>query len=213
MTWKTDIADRGAATNPRAEKELRKRSRWACWPGLRSRPHGESTPQAHFCCSVTEAYLTLQPHGLQHTRLLVLHYFPEFAQIHVHWVDDAIQPSHPLSSPSPPALNLSQDQSLFQWVGSCITGWPKRSRYLCGFPCWKWSSGKCPTRGIPLKLLEQLLFSELTGSLLTAAGWVGRAWWGAQRSPPAPPADRSQPCTRWWRSRAPLCWYRADEEG
>ena len=50
----------------------------------------------------------------------VLHYLPEFAQTHVHWVDDAIQPSHPLSPPSPPALNLSQHQGLFQWVGSCI---------------------------------------------------------------------------------------------
>ena len=36
----------------------------------------------------------------------------------VHWVGDAIQPSHPLSSPYPPALNLSQHQGLFQWVGS-----------------------------------------------------------------------------------------------
>ena len=42
----------------------------------------------------------------------------EFTQIHVHWVGDAIQPSHPLSSPSPPALNLSQHQSLFKWVRS-----------------------------------------------------------------------------------------------
>ena len=42
----------------------------------------------------------------------VLHCFPEFAQIHVHWVTDAIQPSHPLSSPSPPALFLSQPQGL-----------------------------------------------------------------------------------------------------
>ena len=48
----------------------------------------------------------------------VLHYLVEFAQTHVHWVDDAIQPSHPLSSPSPPAFNLSQHQGLFQWVGS-----------------------------------------------------------------------------------------------
>ena len=40
----------------------------------------------------------------------------ELAQTHVHWVSDAIQPSHPLSSPSPPALNLSQQQGLFQWV-------------------------------------------------------------------------------------------------
>ena len=40
----------------------------------------------------------------------VLHYLPEFALIHVHWVGDGIQSSHPLSSPSPPALNLSQHQ-------------------------------------------------------------------------------------------------------
>ena len=46
----------------------------------------------------------------------VLHYLPEFAQTHVHWVDDAIQPSHSLLPPSPPALNLSQHQSLFRWV-------------------------------------------------------------------------------------------------
>ena len=47
----------------------------------------------------------------------VLHYLPEFAQIHVHGVGDAIQPSHPLA-PSPPAFNLFQHQGLFQWVGS-----------------------------------------------------------------------------------------------
>ena len=43
---------------------------------------------------------------------------PEFTQTHVHWVSDAIQPSHTLSSPSPPAPNPSQHQSLFQWVNS-----------------------------------------------------------------------------------------------
>ena len=43
---------------------------------------------------------------------------PELAQIQVHRVSDAIQPSHPLSSPSPPTFNLSQHQGLFQWVGS-----------------------------------------------------------------------------------------------
>ena len=47
-----------------------------------------------------------------------LHYLPEFAQTHVHWVGDAIQPSHPLSPPFPPVFNLSQHQGLFQWVGS-----------------------------------------------------------------------------------------------
>ena len=48
----------------------------------------------------------------------VHHQLPELAQIHVHQVGDAIQPSHPLSSPSPPAFNLSQHQGLFQWVSS-----------------------------------------------------------------------------------------------
>ena len=47
----------------------------------------------------------------------VHHQLPELIQIHVCWVSDAIQPSHPLSSPSPPTFNLSQHQGLFQWVG------------------------------------------------------------------------------------------------
>ena len=50
--------------------------------------------------------------------LPVHHQLPEFTQTHVHRVGDAIQPSHPLSSPSPPAPNLSQHQSLFQGVNS-----------------------------------------------------------------------------------------------
>ena len=49
--------------------------------------------------------------------LPVHHQLPEFTQTHVHWVGDAIKPSHPLSSPSP-AFKLSQRQSLFQWVSS-----------------------------------------------------------------------------------------------
>ena len=48
----------------------------------------------------------------------VLHYLPEFTLTHVHRVSDAIQPSHSLLPPSPPALNLSQHQGLFQWVRS-----------------------------------------------------------------------------------------------
>ena len=50
--------------------------------------------------------------------LPVHHQLPEFTQTNVHPVSDAIQPSHPLSSPSPPAPNPSQHQSLFQWVNS-----------------------------------------------------------------------------------------------
>ena len=48
----------------------------------------------------------------------VHHQLPEFTQTHVRWVGDAIQPSHPLLSPSPPAFNLSQHQGLFQWASS-----------------------------------------------------------------------------------------------
>ena len=50
--------------------------------------------------------------------LPVHHQLPEFTQTHVHWVSDAIQPSHPLLSPSPPAFNISQHQGLFKWVSS-----------------------------------------------------------------------------------------------
>ena len=56
--------------------------------------------------------------------LPVHHQLPEFTQTHVHWVSDAIQPSHPLSFPSPPTFNLSQHQGLFKWVRS-LHQWPK----------------------------------------------------------------------------------------
>ena len=61
---------------------------------------------------------SLQPHESQHARPPCPSPTPEFTQTHVHRVGDAIQPSHPLSSPSPPAPNSSQYQSLFQWVNS-----------------------------------------------------------------------------------------------
>ena len=62
---------------------------------------------------------SLRPHGLQHTPGLPVHHqLPELTQTHVYWVGDAIQPSHPLSSPSPPAFNFSQHQGFFQWVSS-----------------------------------------------------------------------------------------------
>ena len=54
----------------------------------------------------------------------VHHQLPEPGQTHSYCVGDVIQPSHPLSPPSPPTFNLSQHQGLFQWVNSCIM-WPK----------------------------------------------------------------------------------------
>ena len=69
--------------------------------------------------SVTQSCPTLcDPMNLSTPGLPVHHQLPEFTQTHVHRVSDAIQPSHPLSSLSPPAPNPSQHQSLFQWVNS-----------------------------------------------------------------------------------------------
>ena len=61
---------------------------------------------------------SLRPHGLQHARPPCPSPTPGVYSTHVHWVSDAIQPSHLLLSPSPPTFNLSQHQSLFQWVSS-----------------------------------------------------------------------------------------------
>ena len=69
--------------------------------------------------SVTQSCPTLcYPMNCSMPGLPVHHQLPEFTETHVHRVSDAIQPSHPLSSPSPSALNPSQHQSLFQWVNS-----------------------------------------------------------------------------------------------
>ena len=69
--------------------------------------------------SVTQSCLTLcDPMNRSTPGLPVLHQLPEFTQTHVYQVGDAIQPSHPLSSPSPPTPNPSKHQSLFQWVSS-----------------------------------------------------------------------------------------------
>ena len=75
-----------------------------------------SKPSVQFTHSVMSN--SLWPNGLQHARPLCLSPAPRVNPIHVHSVGDAIQPSHPLSSPSPPAVNLSQLQGLFQWVSS-----------------------------------------------------------------------------------------------
>ena len=67
--------------------------------------------------SVTQSYPTLcDPMNCSTPGLPVHRQLPESTQTNVHWVGDAIQPSHLLSSPSPPALNLSQHQGLFKWV-------------------------------------------------------------------------------------------------
>ena len=69
--------------------------------------------------SVTQSCLTLcDPMNSSSPGLPVHHQLPRFTQTHIHCVSDAIQPSHPLSSPSPLAPNPSQHQSLYQWINS-----------------------------------------------------------------------------------------------
>ena len=79
-------------------------------------PYYLNISSVQFSCSVVSD--SLQPHGLQHTRPPCPLQFPEFTQTHVHWVCDAIQPSHSLSSPSVLTFNLSQHQGLFKWISS-----------------------------------------------------------------------------------------------
>ena len=99
------------------------------------------------CCSVAQLCLTLcNPMDCSMPGFPALHYLLEFEQTHVHWVGDVIQPTHPLSSPSPLASCLSQLQGLFQWVGSddhlmciCLAG---------GGKCLRLSTNICTDRGI-----------------------------------------------------------------
>ena len=79
-----------------------------------------------YCCSVTKSYPTLcDPMNCSTPGFPVLHYFPELAQTHVHWVSDVIQLSHPLLSPSSPALNLSWPASVSSNESALHIRWSK----------------------------------------------------------------------------------------
>ena len=95
--------------------------------------------------------------------LPVHHQLPEFTQTHIHRVSDAIQPSHPPLSPSPPAPNPSQHQSLFQWVSSSheVANWEKNPNFATKVQYPTSDSGCVPS--------VHKIFPEtprLTGSLL-----------------------------------------------
>ena len=98
------------------------RRKWQPTPVvLPGESHGQSLlfSSVQFSLSVTQSCLTLcDPMNRSTPGLPVYHQLPEFTQTCVHRVRDAIQPSHPRSSTSPPAPNPSQHQSLFQWVNS-----------------------------------------------------------------------------------------------
>ena len=93
------------------------------WPGAGGRMPLAFRPEVLFSSvkfsSVAQSCVTLcDPMDCSTPGLPVHHQLPESTQTHAHRVGDAIQPSHPLVSPSPPALNLSQHQGLFQWASS-----------------------------------------------------------------------------------------------
>ena len=96
-----------------------------CIPPLRNylSCHNQFSSVAQFCLTFCN------PMDCSTPGFPVHHQFPELAQTHVHQVGDAIQPSHPLSPPSPPAFNLFQNQGLFQWVSS-LHHVAKRTRAL-----------------------------------------------------------------------------------
>ena len=93
------------------------------WSGTMT-PHAK-TPHTKFS-SVAQSWLTLcDPLDCSRPGLPVHHQLPEFTQTHVHRVGDAIQPSHPLLSPSPPAPNPSQHQRVFSNESTLRMRWPK----------------------------------------------------------------------------------------
>ena len=79
---------------------------------------GWQSPSVQFCSDAQSCPTLCDPENCSTPGLPVHHQLLEFTQTHVHRVGDAIQPSHPLSSPSPPTFNLSQHQGLLQWVSS-----------------------------------------------------------------------------------------------
>ena len=101
------------------ENSMDRRAWWLQSMGLQRGGHNYTFANSIQFSSVSQSCPTLcDPVGCSTPGLPVHHQLPEFTQTHVHWVSDAIQPSHPLLSPSPPALNPSQHQGLLKWVSS-----------------------------------------------------------------------------------------------
>ena len=103
----------------------------------------------------------------------VFQYLPEFAQTHVHWVSDDIQPSCPLSSPSSPAFCLSQHQGLFQWVGSSHPG-DQSSFSLSISPIVIWNNciyNKKRIKLIMTNLTRKSVFPENQGPVWKSISW------------------------------------------
>ena len=121
--------------------------------------------------SVAQSCLTLcNPMDCSRPRFPVHHQFPEFTQTHVHWVGDAIQPSPPLSSPSPPAFNLSQHQGLFKWDSS-LCQLAKVLEFQLQHQSFQWISNHTKTNIAWFYLYEVSKRVKIGNSL--AVQWLG----------------------------------------
>ena len=171
----------------------------------------------HYCCSVTESCPILcNPLDCSTPGFLVLHPLPEFAQTHVHRVGDAIQPSHPLSPLSPPALSLSQHQGPFpvsqfltsggQSIGASASVLPVNLQ--CWFPLTQHLTQCVCRRGTSLVVQQLRFWSPNTGGLGSIPGWGTRSHikqltvWMVQPKIHMPQQRSKSPCAspRAWRS-------------
>ena len=103
--------------------------------GLRSPGRSWTCGRVQFSVQSLSCVWLCDPMDCRPPGFLVHHQLPGLTQTHVHWVSDAIQPSHLLSSPSPPAFNLSQHRGLFHESVLCIS-WPM---------CWSFSFSISPS--------------------------------------------------------------------
>ena len=131
-------------------------------------------PKALQFSSAAQSCLTLcKPMDCSMPGFPVYHQLPELAQTHVHQVGDAIQPSHPLSSPPPTAFNLSQHQGLFQWVSSSHQvakvlelqlqqqsfQWVFRTDFLSDWQVWSLGSPRDSQESSPTPQFKSINFS------------------------------------------------------
>ena len=146
-------------------------------------------PRIRDCCSVAQSCWTLwNPMNCSTPGFPVLHHLPGFAQIHIHWVGDAIQPSCSLSSLFPPAFNLSQHQGLFQWpsslqqVAKLLELQPQHQSLQCIFRIdflydglvWSPFSPRDSRESSPIPQFKNI--NSLTLSLLSNHRYLGSEW-------------------------------------
>ena len=139
-----------------------------------------------WCCSVNQSCLTLcNPMDFNTPGFSVPHYLPKFAQVDVHCISDAIQPSHPLTPSFPSALNLFQHQGLFQWV-NCSHQMTKILAFLRQHQSFQQVfKGWFPLRltGLILDSENSILWIRLQCRRPWFNSWVGKIHWRRDRLP------------------------------